>query len=125
MSRAARAALRLGLAALATAAAAESAPPPPPGAALAEELALAEAAGTSAALILFVARHPDEADAARARLAARHAPDPAPAAGPDADMIAAFDAARRSGDPAALAAFAARYPGHPLAAEALRPEWSR
>ena len=97
-------------------------PMPPardPALAVAEEFALAEDAGTSAALILFIARHPGTAAAAAARdrLAIRAAPDPAPPPGPDGAIIAAFDAARRAG-PAALRAFAARYPGHPLAAEA-------
>ena len=81
------------------------------------------AAGTSAALILFLARHPDGTEAGTARAALeRREPDPAPPGGPDGDIVAAFDRARPGG-PAALDAFAARYPNHPLAAEAGR--WSR
>jgi hypothetical protein len=101
-------------------------PPPDYAAGLAASLAAARAAGTSAALILFIARYPDEplTDDARAALAARRTPDPRPDPGPDGAIIAAFDRARLAG-PAALAAFAAATPNHPLGAEALRPVWSR
>ena len=99
------------------------APQADPAIALRRELAAALAAGTSAALILFLARHPDTAEAGTARAALeRREPDPAPPGGPDGDIVAAFDRARPGG-PAALDAFAARYPNHPLAAEAGR--WSR
>lgn len=88
------------------------------------EAVLAE--DSSAALILFLARDPDGpfAAEARARLAGRRTPDP-PArilkvAGSDAGVVEAFDAARLSGDPARLRAFAETHRGHPLAAEALR-----
>ena len=80
--------------------------------------------GSNGALILFIARNPDEALTAEARaaLAARTAPDRQPFPGPDGDIIAAFDRARLAG-PSALAAFAAGNAPHPLAAEALRPYW--
>jgi hypothetical protein len=85
----------------------------------------AEAAGTNGALVTFIARYPDDplADRARALLAARRQPDPAPYPGPDGTIIAAFDRARLAG-PAALADFARTYPNHPLAAEAARPFWT-
>lgn len=119
---AAAAALGGGAAALA-----ETPPARDPAIAVAEEFAGAEAQGSNAALILFVIRHPEapEAATARAALAARRSPDPQPDPGPDGAIIAAFDAARLSGDPGALAAFAARYPGHPLAAEAMLLYWAR
>jgi hypothetical protein len=100
-------------------------PPRDPKVAVAEELAAAQAEGSNRRLILFIARHPRSAEAATARLAlaARSAPDPRPGAGPDAAIAAAFDAARLAGG-AALANFAARHPGHPLAAEALDPLWT-
>lgn len=111
----------------AAAAMAESRPARDPAVAVAEQFADAEAAGSNAALILFILRYPDEPQAATARaaLAARRSPDPRPDPGPDGAMIAAFDAARLSGDPAALKAFAAAYPNTPLAAEALRPDWAQ
>lgn len=93
---------------------------PPDGAAVLRGiLGEALADGSNGALILFVARYPGEpaADAARAALAGRHAPDPGPASGPDGDIVAAFDRARLAGA-AALDAFALRYPNHPLGAEA-------
>ncbi len=135
-----RRALRVAaiLAAAATTTAVAPVPPPvspavPPAAdpaiAVQRQLDAALAAGTSAALILFLARYPDgpAAEGARAALAVRRAPDPAPAAGatpadPDRDIAAAFDRARLAG-PAALDAFAARTGNHPLGAEARR--WSR
>lgn len=128
MRRALRVAAILAAAATTTAVA----PVPPaadPAIAVQRQLDAALAAGTSAALILFLARYPDgpAAEGARAALAVRRAPDPAPAAGatpadPDRDIAAAFDRARLAG-PAALDAFAARTGNHPLGAEARR--WSR
>jgi hypothetical protein len=88
-------------------------------------LAAARAEGSNAALILFLARWPDTAEAEEARVAlrARGRPDPRPDPGPDGTIVAAFDRARLAG-PAALAAFAAAYPNHPLGLEAERPFWS-
>jgi hypothetical protein len=101
-------------------------PPADPVAGLEAALAAALADGSNAALILFIARHPDAppTDRARAALRARPAPDPRPDPGPDGAIIAAFDRARLAG-PAALAAFAAAYPDHPLGAEARRAAWRR
>lgn len=101
-------------------------PPARDGAvAIQAELGAALADGSNAALILFIARFPDQplADQARQALLARTSPDPAPDPGPDGDMIMEFDRARLSGTHAALAQFSARYAGHPLAAEAARPIW--
>lgn len=101
-------------------------PPAPPGAPEAEAAATALAAGNSASLILFLARHPADPAAPRVRaaLAARRSPvTPAAAravAGAEAEVVAAFDAARLSGTDDAWADFTARYPTHPLAAEAAR-----
>lgn len=97
-------------------------PPAPEGVPEAEEAAAALAAGSSTALIQFLARHPDNPNAPRIRaaLAARTAPDdPArlAAAGGEAEIVAAFDAARRAGTAAAWDAFAARFGDHPLVAE--------
>ena len=99
-------------------------PPPDEGAVRRDLLGRALADGSGGALILFLARYPDGPDAGtvRAALAARRQADPAPVGGPDGDIVAAFDGARLDG-PATLDAFAARYPNHPLAAEARR--WSR
>ena len=99
-------------------------PPSDEGAVRRDLLGRTLADGSSGALILFLARYPDGPDAGtvRAALAARRQPDPAPVGGPDGDIVAAFDRARLDG-PATLDAFAARYPNHPLAAEARR--WSR
>jgi hypothetical protein len=123
------AAVAAALAALAGRAAADGVvpPPPDPAAVLTDELQRAVDAGTNAAIINFIARHPDEpmTAQARARLAARTSPDSAKGAGPDADIQAAFDAARLQGTSAALTAFARRYADHPLAAEALQPFWVR
>jgi hypothetical protein len=79
-------------------------------------------ANSSRALIRFIARHPNHplAEQARRLLSGRQSVEPPLAGDPDADVIVAFDAARRSGDAAALLAFAARYSGHPLAEEARR-----
>ena len=105
--------------------AAEVPPPPDYAAGLRSTLDAALAEGSNAALILFIARYPDEAltDEARTALAARRRLD-AGYPGPDGDIFAAFDRARLAG-PAALAAFAATYSGHPLGAEARRAVWSR
>lgn len=115
--------------ALATAGAAEpsvSVMPPQPDYVAGLEAALdkALADGSNGALIMFIARNPEEPQAERAReaLAARSRPDASPWPGPDGNIVAAFDRARLGG-PAALAAFAAATPNHPLAAEALRPFW--
>jgi hypothetical protein len=101
-------------------------PPPDYAAGLRATLDQALAEGSNAALILFIARYPDEplTGTARAALAARTAPDPLPHPGPDGAIIAGFDRARLAG-PAALAGFAAAYPNHPLGAEARRPDWAR
>jgi hypothetical protein len=99
-------------------------PPPDDAAGLRATLAQARAAGSNAALIRFIARHPDEplTGLARAALRARTAPDPRSAPGPDGAIVAAFDRARLAG-PAALAGFAAATPNHPLGAEARRADW--
>jgi hypothetical protein len=96
-----------------------------PSIALAREMAQAIANDSNAALVNFIARHPDEAltDEARALLAVRP-PQASGWTGPDTAIYAAFDAARLAG-PEALAGFALRYSGHPLAAEALRTFWIR
>jgi hypothetical protein len=114
----------LVLALWASCALAEAPPRLDPAAVLARELAQAVAAGSNAALINFIARHPDAplTDQARARLAGRPPGDGW--TGPDAAIYGAFDAARVAG-PDALARFARRYPSHPLAAEASRPFWTR
>lgn len=105
-------------------AAGQAAAPRDPQVVLEEHYSQTVAEDSGAGLILFIARYPDDplAEDARRRLRLRVDPDPAPPAGPDGRLIADFDAARRAG-PAALDAFAARSPGHPLAAEALRPFW--
>lgn len=94
-------------------------PPPDDGAVRRDLLGRAIADGSNGALILFLARYPADPDAETVRglLATRRQPDPAPLRGPDGAIVAAFDRARLDG-PAALGAFAARYPTHPLAAEA-------
>jgi hypothetical protein len=114
----------LVLALWAACALAEAPPRLDPAAALARELAQVVAVGSTAALINFIARHPDAplTDQARARLAGRPPGDGW--TGPDAAIYGAFDAARVAG-PDALARFARRYPSHPLAAEASRPFWTR
>ena len=102
----------------------EAAAPMDPKVVLANLYARSLAEDSSAGLILFIARYPDDplAEDARRRLRLRADPDPTPFEGPDGRLIADFDAARRAG-PAALDAFAARNPGHPLAVEARRPFW--
>jgi hypothetical protein len=113
------------LALLASCALAEVPPRLDPAAALARELAQAVAADSNAALINFIARHPDAplTTEARVRLAALPADDGW--TGADAEVYADFDVARRTGTRAALAAFARRHPSHPLAAEAARAFWQR
>jgi hypothetical protein len=105
-------------------ASAEAAPPLDPQVVLADLYARTLAEDSDAALILFIARYPDDplAEDARRRLRLRAGPDPVSFGGPDGRLISEFDAARRAG-PAALDAFAARHPGHPLAAEAQQPFW--
>lgn len=100
------------------------APQADPASAVRRQFVVALDAGTSAALILFLTRYPDEADSgtARAALAAWRRPDSTPPGGPDGAIGAAFDRARLAG-PAALAGFAAAYPNHPLGLEARRPFW--
>lgn len=86
----------------------------------------AVAQGSNAALIMFLARNPQSTHAAEARrlLAQRRNPDtPATiraAAGADADIVAQFDSARLSGDPAKIRVFILRHADHPLATEAQR-----
>jgi hypothetical protein len=99
------------------------APPPDEKAVIAQEFRGAVDDGSSAALIRFIARHPDDALAEEAwrRLAPRTAPDGRSLAGdPDATVYAAFDAARRAGTARAYRDFASAYANHPLAAEAER-----
>lgn len=85
----------------------------------------AVSAGTNSALILFLARETQNPwiEEARRLLALRRTPDAAGAAaiaGPDAEVIRTFDAARLSGGPAAWDAFLSQHGTHPLAAEARR-----
>jgi hypothetical protein len=88
------------------------------------QLDQAVAAGSNAALLMFLSRYPDSrlAPEARADLKARKAPD-APGvaervAESDAALVIAFDRARLSGNPGEVSAFIARYAPHPLAQEA-------
>ncbi|MGQ7793182.1 hypothetical protein ACUN0C_12295 [Faunimonas sp. B44] len=95
-------------------------PPPDYEAVMADEFRHAREAGTNAALIRFIARHPQHrlADEARALLSRRPAADPPGGTGdPDADVYRAFDQARRD---RAFDSFIARHPQHPLAEEARR-----
>lgn len=105
---------------LSPAAWADMPPAQDPAEVMASELNQAYSLGSNAALILFIARFPNDplADQARQALLRRTAPDPAPDPGPDGDIIIEFDRARLTGTPAALAHFSARYAGHPLAIEA-------
>lgn len=100
-------------------------PPAPSGVPEAQEAEAALAAGSNSALIRFLARHPADPQAGRIRqaLAARTRPDSAnqiAAVGADAEVIAAFDAARLSDSAGEWKAFQDRYRSHPLAAEADR-----
>jgi hypothetical protein len=97
--------------------------PPDDAAVLAQEFRGAVDDGSNAALIRFIARHPETAlaDEAWRRLQLRPAPDDRPLANdPDATIYAAFDAARRAGTAEAWRDFARTYANHPLAAEATR-----
>ncbi len=83
----------------------------------------AVAAGSSAALIMFLARNPDTAQATEVRqlLTARRTPDDLvvieAVAGGDAEVVSAFDTARLSGTRAGWDAFMKRHAGHPLSAQ--------
>ncbi len=83
--------------------------------------------GSNGSLIEFIARNPDEAvtDTARQALAGSHSPDAMPWPGPDGEIIAAFDAARLTGDPSAMRRFAETHSAHPLSREALRDFWNQ
>ncbi|WP_342239453.1 hypothetical protein [Inquilinus sp. OTU3971] len=97
--------------------------PPDDEAVLAQEFRGAVDDGSNAALIRFIARHPETAlaDEAWRRLERRPAPDAYLLANdPDAAVYAAFDAARRTGTAEAWRDFARTYASHPLAAEAAR-----
>ncbi|MFE0756740.1 hypothetical protein ACFW16_22435 [Inquilinus sp. NPDC058860] len=97
--------------------------PPDEQAVIAREFRGAVDEGSNAALIRFIARHPEHAlaDEAWRRLQRRPAPDARPLANdPDAAVYAAFDAARRAGTAEAYRDFARAYANHPLAAEAKR-----
>ena len=80
-------------------------------------------ANSNAAIIMFLLNNPGDrfAPMARTNLNARQTPDTPQAlqaaAGANADMVAAFDAARLSRSDAAWNAFLARYGDSPLAAE--------
>jgi hypothetical protein len=98
-------------------------PPPDDAAVLAQEFRGVVDDGSNAALIRFIARHPETAlaDEAWRLLQQRPAPDARPLANdPDAAVYAAFDAARRTGTAEAWRDFARTYASHPLAAEAAR-----
>ena len=99
-------------------------PPGPPGSRVRSPvLDQALAANSSAALIMFLWHHPDDAFAPAARDYLRNRPMPdSPAAlqadaGPNSAVVAAFDAARRAGTEAAWQGFLADYGQHPLARE--------
>ncbi len=83
-------------------------------------------ANSNAAIIMFLLKRPGDpfAEMARIHLNARQSPDTPQAlqsaAGGDADLVAAFDAARLAQSDAAWAAFLARYGDTPLAAEVPR-----
>lgn len=97
--------------------------PPDDEAVLAQEFRGAVDDGSNAALIRFIARHPETAlaDEAWRRLQQRPAPDEHPLANdPDATVYAAFDDARRTGTAEAWRDFARTWASHPLAAEATR-----
>jgi hypothetical protein len=97
--------------------------PPDDAAVLDQEFRGAVGDGSNAALIRFIARHPQTAlaDEAWRRLEQQPAPDArALANDPDAAVYAAFDAARCAGTAEAYRDFAQAYANHPLAAEATR-----
>jgi hypothetical protein len=80
-------------------------------------------ANSNAAIIVFLLKHPGDrfSEMARISLRARRTPDSAQAlhaaAGDDADLVAAFDAARLANSDAAWSDFLSRYGDTPLAAE--------
>jgi hypothetical protein len=97
--------------------------PPDDAAVFAQEFRAAADDGSNAALIRFIARHPETtlADEAWRLLKQRPTPDARPLANdPDAAVYAAFDTARRAGTAEAWRDFARTYASHPLAAEAAR-----
>jgi hypothetical protein len=102
--------------------ASDMAPEPDYEAVMAKEFRGAVEEGTSAALLRFIARHPDHPLANRARelLAGRKARDEDRSSEPDADIYGAFEDARRKNSIEAFEAFAERYAGHPLSVEAKR-----
>jgi hypothetical protein len=78
--------------------------------------------GSAGALIKFISRHPDHPLAEKARRMLEEGNYPPARKTPTEwvdSKVVEFDAARRAG-PDALKEFIARYPGHPLAAEARR-----
>ena len=83
----------------------------------------AQAARSSAALIMFLIHHRDDPALASVRdvLANRRQPDSRATllttAGPEAEVVGAFDTARLAGTAAAWQGFLARYPDHILASE--------
>jgi hypothetical protein len=80
-------------------------------------------ANSNAAIIMFLLKHPGDrfSEMARINLKARRLPDSPQAlqaaAGGDADLVAAFDAARLANTDATWSDFLARYGETPLAAE--------
>lgn len=97
-------------------------PPGPPGSRVRNPvLDQALAANSSAALIMFLWRHPEDAFAEDARSYLRNRPRPdstaalRAAAGADAPAVAAFDAARLAGTPEAWQQLLARFGDTPLA----------
>lgn len=99
-------------------------PPAPPGQrARSPAFDQAQAARNSSALILFLIHHREDPALASVRdvLAHRRLPDSRATvlatAGPEAEVVAAFDAARLAGTAAARQDFLARYPDHVLASE--------
>lgn len=105
-------------------AAAENSPGTPPGQRpRSPAFDQAQAARNSTALILFLIHHRDDPALASVRevLAHRRQPDSRATllatAGPEAEVVAAFDAARLAGTAAAWQDFLARYPDHILASE--------
>lgn len=103
----------------------EEIPPPAPVSGQdRRQLDQAVAAGSSAALVMFLSRFPDSSlvPEARADLKSRVKPDPEgvtrQVAESDAEVVMAFDRARLSGDSAQVSAFIAQYAPHPLTIEA-------